>query len=182
MVWDQSNNKVRMGRRDVISNVRKTSIIAIFIALTVIGAFIKIPAIIGSVALDSFPALLAAAFFGPFVGAIVAGLGHMVSAVLGGMPLGPLHIIVAIEMAVLVSLYAVFYHHKKKVIAGIVFLIGNTFIAPMPFIFLIDVAFYIAIVPSLLIGSLLNLIIAFVIIPRLSDIFQEAYFKGEVKG
>lgn len=52
----------------------------------------------------------------------------------------------------------------------------------MPFIFLIDVAFYIAIVPSLLIGSLLNLIIAFVIIPRLSDIFQEAYFKGEVKG
>ncbi|MFD1851598.1 hypothetical protein [Oceanobacillus bengalensis] len=37
---------------------RKMSILALFITLSVIGAAIKVPAILGSVALDSFPALL----------------------------------------------------------------------------------------------------------------------------
>ena len=42
-------------------NVRTISTLAVFIALSVVGAFIKIPSPIGSMALDSFPALLAAA-------------------------------------------------------------------------------------------------------------------------
>ncbi|WP_231889875.1 ECF transporter S component [Oceanobacillus sp. Castelsardo] len=163
-------------------NIRKMSFIALFIALSVIGAAIKIPAIIGSVALDVFPALLAGAFFGAVPGAIVGGFGHMVSALIGGMPLGPLHFIVAISMALLVYIFAILFRHGKRALAFIVFVIGNTLIAPLPFMFILDVAFYIALVPSLFVGSLFNVIIAWLMIPRLVAVFQGAYQKGEAKG
>lgn len=161
-------------------NGRKISLLAVFIGLSVVGASIKIPAIIGSVALDVFPALLAAAFFGGGAGAIVAGFGHMMSALLGGMPMGPLHFIVAIEMAILAYLFAFMW--KKKIVASIVFIIGNALIAPLPFIFFFDFTFYLALLPSLFIGSVINTVVAFLIIPRLSSFFQEAYAKGAVKG
>lgn len=41
---------------------KKINILAIFIAISVVGAFIKIPSFIGSVALDSFPSLIAGVF------------------------------------------------------------------------------------------------------------------------
>lgn len=164
------------------TNVRKMSFIALFIALTVVGAYIKIPAIIGSVALDAFPALLSAVFFGPVVGALVGFLGHLISAVFGGMPLGPFHIIIAVEMAILVYFFGALFNRGMKIFSGIVYVIGNAFIAPIPFVFLIDFAFYVALLPSLLVGTLLNAIIAFMLIPRLYPIFHMAYFKEEVKG
>lgn len=161
-------------------NIRKISLLALFIGLTVVGASIKVPAMVSSVALDSFPALLASVFFGGGAGAIVAGVGHMMSALLGGMPMGPFHLIVAIEMAILVFVFAVLW--RKRIISSLVFVIGNTFIAPLPFIFFFDVAFYMALLPSLFIGSLINTAVALLLIPRLSSIFQEAYAKGAVKG
>jgi len=162
-------------------SVRKMSLLALFIALSVIGAAIKVPAIIGSVALDAFPALLAAAFFGAGPGAVVGALGHMLSAIIGGMSLGPLHFIIAIEMALLVALFTVFYRKGKRWIAGIVFVIGNAFLAPVPFIFLFDLAFYVALLPSLFVGSLLNTVIAMVVIPSLSKIMKGVYYGREVK-
>lgn len=163
-------------------NIRKMSLIALFITLSVIGASIKIPAIIGSIALDVFPAILAGAFFGAVPGAIVGGFGHMVSALIGGMPLGPLHFIVAISMALLIYIFAKLFQHGKRTLAYIVFVLGNTFIAPLPFIFILDIAFYIALVPSLFVGSLLNVLIAWLMIPRLVTVFQGAYQRGEAKG
>jgi len=53
------------------------SLLALFIALSVIGASIKSPAVIGSVALDVFPALFSSVLIGKRTGAVVAGLGHM---------------------------------------------------------------------------------------------------------
>lgn len=163
-------------------NIRKLTLIALFIALSVIGAAIKIPAIIGSVALDAFPALLAGAFFGAIPGALVGGFGHMVSALIGGMPLGPLHAIVAVMMALLVYIFAFLFRKGKKTLASVFFVVSNTLIAPFPFIFIMDLAFYMALVPSLFIGSLFNTIIALLLIPRLVTIFEGAYQKGEAKG
>lgn len=156
-------------------NIRKMTLIALFIALSVIGAAIKVPAIIGSVALDAFPALLAGAFFGAVPGALVGGFGHMVSALIGGMPLGPLHVIVALMMALLVYIFAILFKKGKKTSSFVFFVFGNTVIAPLPFIFIIDLAFYIALVPSLFVGSLLNAVIAGIIIPRLVSVFEGAY-------
>ncbi|UJL46618.1 ECF transporter S component [Virgibacillus sp. NKC19-16] len=162
-------------------NVRKMSLLALFISLSAVGAAIKVPAVIGSVALDVFPALLAAAFFGAGAGAMVGAFGHLLSALIGGMPLGILHLIIAIEMALLVSLFAILFQKEQKVLAGVLFLFGNALIAPLPFIFLFDIAFYIAMLPSLFIGSLLNITIAYIAIPRLFG-FQRYYYKGEVRG
>ncbi|MBP2242409.1 putative membrane protein [Cytobacillus eiseniae] len=151
---------------------KKMAFISLLVALTAIGAAIKIPAPIGSIALDAFPALLAAALLGGPAGAVVGGMGHLLSALLGGMPLGPLHFVVAIEMAFLSIVFAYLYRTGKRWQAGILFILGNTFAAPLPFLFLISKAFYLSIVPSLFIGSAVNTVIALVIIPRLSPIIE----------
>ncbi|MDQ0273232.1 ECF transporter S component [Cytobacillus purgationiresistens] len=140
----------------------------VLVALTVIGAAIKIPAIIGSVALDAFPALLGAAILGGPAGAIVGGMGHLLSALMGGMPLGPFHLLVAAEMAILAFIFAVFYRRGRKWTASLLFVLGNSFAAPLPFLLLMGEAFYLAIVPSLFIGSILNTVVAILIIPRLA--------------
>lgn len=158
---------------------KKISWLALFIALSTVGAAIKIPAVIGSIALDVFPALLAAVLLGSGAGAIVGGLGHLLSALIGGMPLGPFHFMIATEMALLVWLFGRLYLSNKRIFASTSFLIGNVFLAPLPFVFLISKAFYVAIIPSLLIGSAVNIGLALVFIPRVAPIFKGQFVKEE---
>ncbi|MFJ7726484.1 ECF transporter S component [Neobacillus sp. NPDC097160] len=160
---------------------KMVSSLAMLTALSAVGAAIKIPAIVGSVALDIFPALIAAALLGSGAGAIVAAFGHLLSAVIGGFPLGPMHFLIAAEMAVLVWIFGRFYRNSRKISAVVLFILGNAIAAPLPFIFLMNLGFYLAIVPSLLIGSILNTGIAIVVIPRLSSMFLGKLVKNEVK-
>lgn len=153
-------------------SAKKISLLALFIALSVIGASIKIPAVIGSVALDAFPALLASVLIGGVPGAIIAGFGHLISAFIGGMPLGPAHIIVAIEMAAIVWGYSLIYKSGRRLLAGLFFVIFNGLVASLPFIFLMSVSFYLAIIPSLVIGATFNAVVAWLFIPRLVAFFD----------
>jgi hypothetical protein len=157
---------------------KKMAWISLLIALTAIGAAIKVPAIIGSVALDAFPALLAAALLGGPAGAVVGGMGHLLSALFGGMPLGPFHFVIAIEMAFLAFVFALLYRTGKRWQAAVLFILGNTFAAPLPFLFLMSKAFYLSIVPSLFIGSILNTVIALVVIPRLMPVVEIMFSKA----
>ncbi len=147
-------------------SARKVSILALLLALSVIGASIKIPAFVGSIALDVFPALLAAVFIGRKLGAFVAGVGHLLSALIAGMPLGPTHLLIALEMMLIVWVFALIYERGKKKLAGLIFIFSNSLLAPLPMILLFDVWFYVAILPSLFIGSMFNLFISLLIIPR----------------
>src|SRR5690625_256412 len=156
-------------------SARKMSLLALFIALSVIGASIKIPAVIGSVALDVFPALFASVLIGKRTGAVVAGLGHILTALLGGMPLGPLHVVVAAEMAVIVWFFGLFYQTGKKGVAGLFFIITNGFIAPLPMLLFFGVGFYVAVLPSLFIGAIINGGVALVIIPRFDGVFRKVF-------
>jgi uncharacterized membrane protein len=160
---------------------RMLILLALFSALSAVGAAIKIPAIIGTVAFDVFPALLAAALLGSGAGAIVGAFGHLLSALISGFPLGPMHVLIAIEMALLVYLFGILYKKNKKVTAGILFILMNTFAAPLPFIILMSKAFYIALVPSLLIGSMINCVMAIVVIPRLRALFKQNLINKDVK-
>lgn len=162
-------------------NGKKMSLLALMIALSAVGASIKIPAVVDSVALDALPALLAAALLGVRAGAITGALGHLLSALIGGFPMGPMHLIIAFEMAVLVWVFGILYQQNKKILAGIVFVAGNAFVAPIPFIFLMNQGFYAAIVPSLLIGSILNTVLALLLIPRLSSIAQSGPNKRDTQ-
>ncbi|WML27015.1 ECF transporter S component [Neobacillus sp. OS1-33] len=155
--------------------------LAMLTALSVVGAMIKIPAIVGSVALDVFPALLAAVLFGAGAGAVVGAFGHLLSAYAGGFPLGPMHFLIAVEMAVLVLMFGCLYKNNKW-IASTLFIIGNSLVAPLPFIFLMYTGFYLGIVPSLLIGSIINTTIALIVIPRLASLVTHRRIsKGDVK-
>jgi len=73
--------------------------ISVFSALSVIGSFIHPPSPIQTVALDSSPGFFAALYFGPLDGACVSGIGHVVTSVINGFPLGILHLPIALGMA-----------------------------------------------------------------------------------
>ena len=158
-------------------DVRKISAIAIFIALSAVGAMIKIPSPIGSIALDSFPALLAAVILGPVSGAIVAGLGHIISALFGGMPLGPFHFLIMVEMAVLTWMFSILYTNGKKIGAFFLFFIGNAFVLALPFAVLISPGFYTLLVPGLTAATAVNVGLAALILPRLEPVLKKMLFK-----
>jgi uncharacterized membrane protein len=169
------------GMGNVKMTSRLLSLLALFSALSAVGAAVKISPVVGSVAFDVFPALLAAALLGSRAGAIVGALGHLLSALISGFPLGPMHVLIAIEMALLVFLFGVLYKKNKKNTAGILFILLNTFAAPLPFIILMSKAFYVALVPSLLIGSMINTVIAMVTIPRLRLLFKQDLMNKDVR-
>jgi uncharacterized membrane protein len=158
-------------------SARKMSLLALFIALSVIGASIKIPSFVGSIALDAFPALLAVVLIGKKNGAMVAAFGHLISAYFAGFPLGPMHLVIAVEMAVLVWCFGIIYQTGKKRIAGLFFILTNSFLAPLPFIFMLGIGFYASILPSLLVGATLNTIIALILIPRFKKMFESSFVK-----
>lgn len=162
-------------------NIKKISLISIFIALSVAGASIKIPAIVSSVALDMVPALLAGIIFGGGPGAIIAFLGHLLSALIGGMPLGLFHLLIAFEMSLLVWMFAFVYRKGQRMFASILFFVGNAFVSPLPFLFIMGSGFYIGILPSLLIGSVLNAVLALILAPRLVAFFSGHFQKEMVK-
>ncbi|MFC7783832.1 ECF transporter S component [Rossellomorea sp. GCM10028870] len=149
------------------SNLRTLLILSLFMAFSAIGGMVKIPAVIGTIALDSMPALLIASLYNRRWGAIVAGGGHLLSSLYVGFPLGPLHVLIAIEMAFFVWIFGYVFSKGKRVLAAILFLIGNGVLAGIPFIFILSPSFYYTIVPSLLLASFINLTIAHFLYPPL---------------
>ncbi|QPA29884.1 ECF transporter S component [Thermaerobacillus caldiproteolyticus] len=148
-------------------DIKKFTVVILFVSLSVIGSLLKLPTGLGSVALDSAPALVAAALFGRNNGALVAAVGHLSAAFFAGFPLGVFHLLVAIEMGLLVYGFGwLFQHHWKKA-AYIFFFIGNAFLAPLPFIFFMGSAFVMALFPSLIMGTMANVLVSFAVIPSL---------------
>ncbi|MGI8314644.1 ECF transporter S component [Halobacillus mangrovi] len=147
--------------------MKRFVLIALFVSLAAVGGLIKIPVGVGSIALDAAPALAASIILGPFGGAVVGGLGHLLSALTGGFPLGPFHLFIALEMALLYASFSYLYSVQKWL--GLVFFWGgNSLLLPLPFYFLMSAAFYYTLVPALLMGSLINLILFILVIPKIS--------------
>lgn len=100
------------------SKTRLVSEIALFSALSGVGAMIPVPSPVGSVALDSFPGYFMALWRGSLSGALVCAIGHLLSALRAGFPLGYLHVPVALLMALVGATTAV-VKRKMCVIAGL---------------------------------------------------------------
>ncbi|OAH53177.1 MULTISPECIES: ECF transporter S component [Bacillaceae] len=156
-------------------NAKKISWLALFVALSVVGGMIKVPAPISSVALDSFPALVAAVLLGPVAGALVGAFGHLVSALIGGLPMGPLHLLIAIEMAAIVWLFGQLYVAVRKWAAIVTFILLNGFVLPAPFILLMGMPFYIGAVPGITMAAIFNTMIAAILIPRIVLAFEKRF-------
>lgn len=143
---------------------RMVVLLGLFIAMSVIGGYIKIPnPITSSIAFDSLPAYLAALALGGVPGAVVAFLGHMVSALIGGFPLSlPIHIIIGIEMAVIMFVFD-FISRKINLIAAIIVgIILNGFVSPAVLIFIpgLGLPAYIGSLLSLTVASIFNISLA----------------------
>jgi riboflavin transporter len=102
-------------------SIRILVLLALFTAMCIVGAYIKIPnPITSSIAFDSLPAYLAALVLGGIPGAAVAFLGHMVSAALGGFPMSlPIHLFIATQMAVIMIIFS-FIAKKINLTAAII--------------------------------------------------------------
>jgi len=142
--------------------VKTLTMTAILIALSAVGAFIKIPSPTGTVALDSLPGYFAALYLSPGIGAVVAALGHLLSAATAGFPLTlPLHLLVALEMAIFAAIFGIL--GKKNIpFAVIVATILNGVIAPLSFAVLpkFGMAFFYSMVVPLLFASFINIFLA----------------------
>ena len=134
---------------------------AVFIALSAVGSLIKIPSPTGTVALDAAPGFFSAIAFGWLEGGIVAGLGHLLTAATTGFPLGiMIHLLVAGEQFLWA---AVFWFVKEKVniwaaAAAAIFcngVLGALILLPMG-----GIGLYISMLPGLLVGSVVNVVIA----------------------
>jgi uncharacterized membrane protein len=98
--------EINIDYQKIFWSSKRIARMAIFIALSAVGAMIKIPSPTGTVALDAAFAFFSAITFGWREGAIVAALGHMLTALTTGFPLSfPIHLFVAAQMSIWVSVF-----------------------------------------------------------------------------
>lgn len=94
---------------------KKMTTMGLLIGLSILGSFITI---FMSVALDSLPGFFAALSLGALSGGIVGALGHFMTALIHGFPLGlPTHLLVGLMMFCACYFLGVFY--KKSPLLGL---------------------------------------------------------------
>lgn len=139
---------------------RRLARMAIFIALSAVGSLIKIPSPTGTVALDAAPGYFAVLGWGYAEGAIVVALGHLFTAATVGFPLSiPVHLIIAVGMMIWAAMFR-FGTTKVHPMVGIILgVIGNGILAPAMLIPMFGIGFFYALLPSLVVASVVVLII-----------------------
>ena len=145
-------------------SAKRIAILAIFIALSAVGAVIKIPSPLGSIGLDSFPGYFCALAFGYPEGAIVIAVGHILSAAIARFSLTvPLHLAIAASMAVVAVIVRFLATKLGKIGPILSIVIGvllNSFVLGFWLLPLGGWGLYTGATPSLFIASLVNGIIA----------------------
>ncbi|MGM0896871.1 MAG: ECF transporter S component [Bacillota bacterium] len=148
---------------------QQIALAAIFISLSAIGGMVKIPLGIASIALDAMPALVAVLFLAAPLAGFVGAAGHLLSALFGGMPLGPFHLLIAFEMFAVVWLFATLHRKGQTWWKWGAFIIGNGVLAAIPFYFLLSPAFFYASVPGLLLAASINAAVAALVFPLVTE-------------
>lgn len=156
------------------SKLRFMVLTALISAICVIGSFIKVPlpGPVTTAALDSAPALISAVFLPPLFAGTVGALGHIATGLTSGMPLGIFHALIAIEMFVIVYIFAVLHRNGFQISKWIFVIIANGIIAPLPFYFLVSPAFYMGSIVTLSVATVMNVIVAMVVMPVLKLVVQ----------
>lgn len=135
--------------------------IAILIALSGVGALIKLPSPTGTVALDSAPGYFTAAAFGPIEGGLVAGLGHLFTAATTGFPLGiPMHLLVGVEQAAWAFIFWILVRRINLTVAIIGATFFNGVVASAIMIPIGGVGMFVGLLLPMIVGSAINVLIA----------------------
>ena len=94
-------------------------------------------------------------------GAVIAALGHLLSAATTGFPLGALlHLIVAVEMALFAWVFGLLVRRVNAVVGAIVAVILNGLLAPVVMIPVAGFGGYVAMIVPLLVSSAVNVAVA----------------------
>lgn len=147
------------------STTKSLALMGMFIGLSAIGAAIKVPSPTGTVAFDSAPGFAAALFLGPSYGSLAAALGHLFTSLFSGFPMTlPLHLLVAVQMAVAAGVYG-FLKQKGLIIAIIAAVLINGIVAPASFILIpgFGMGFFMGMVVPLLVASFANVLVSAVV-------------------
>lgn len=108
-------------------NTRQLVFMALLIALSFVGAQLKV---FGTIAFDSLPAFLGTLLMGPVAGAIIAIIGHLLTALTSGFPMTvPVHLVIALGMGLTMVATWYTYIFVKKAANEIVGLIVSVIIA-----------------------------------------------------
>ncbi|KPU45132.1 hypothetical protein OXPF_12590 [Oxobacter pfennigii] len=146
----------------------------LFIALSIIGGYIKIPnPVTSSIAFDSLPAFLASLVLGGLPGAAVAFLGHMLSAALGGFPMSlPIHLVVAVEMGIIMVVFSFIANKINLIVAIIAGIILNGIVSPVILIFIpnLGLPVFLASLLPLMAASIFNVILAAVVFSSIKNV------------
>ncbi|HSH36860.1 ECF transporter S component [Schnuerera sp.] len=139
-------------------HIKTLTMVAMLIALSAVGALIKV---FNTVAFDSMPGYFAALYLGGWYGAIVISLGHLLTAITSGFPLGiPIHIYIAIQMAIYAYIFR-FCCKKFNISIGIIVAtILNGPISTLLFVPIFGWGFFIGWVLPLTIASFINIFLA----------------------
>jgi len=148
-------------------SVKFITLCGFFIALSVAGAFLK--PFGNSIAFDSMPAFLAASMLGPLAGALTGLLGHLISSAIVGFPFTlPIHLIVAVEMAVVMVIYAFLARKINIVVSAVIAVVLNGVAATALLIPMLGKPFFFAMIGPLTLVAAINVVIA-VLIHRALD-------------
>ncbi|HSV31126.1 MAG TPA: ECF transporter S component [Atribacteraceae bacterium] len=142
-------------------SVPRITILASLIALSVVGSYLKIPSPTGTVALDAVPGYLGGLYLGFGEGAIIAFLGHILTSLNVGFPLGlPIHLLIGAEMALIVAVFRLVYLRWSYLPAIAIAVFLNGVIAPLTMVPLFGWGFFTAIILSLVVSSAANAMLA----------------------
>jgi uncharacterized membrane protein len=171
----QEGKRMSTMEKDVgVSVSKQVARMAVLVALSGVGAFIKIPSPTGTVALDSAPGYLGALAFGSKEGALIAALGHLLSAGTVGFPLSlPLHLFVAAQMALFAAVFGYLQRRVGMGTAVVAASLLNGVGAPAIFALLpgFGPAFFGAMLLPLLVASTVNVVAAALLFKALRKIF-----------
>jgi len=156
------------------NNIVRLTYCGMLIGLSAVGALIKVS---GSIAFDSMPGFFAALFLGPVEGAIVAALGHLLTAATSGFPMTlPMHIFLIIEMGLISYLFGAIYNRRGDIMASVIAIVLNgpvstLIVVPLSIIF--GLAFngwplFSALIVPLTLASAANVLLALLVFKALN--------------
>jgi len=142
-------------------NVKRLSIMAIFIALSAVGALIKIPSPFGTIGMDSAPGFFCALAFGGVTGTVVIAFGHLLTSAVVGFPMTiPIHLYIAFQMALWALTYRWVNEKLGLIPAVIVAIILNGVVSSFAMFPIMGMGGVLGLMPFLVVGAAINVIIS----------------------
>lgn len=156
------------------NNIVRLTYCGMLIGLSAVGAMIKVS---GSIAFDSMPGFFAALFLGPAEGAVVAALGHLLTAATSGFTMTlPMHIFLIMDMGLIAYLFGVIYKKRGGIIASIIAIalngpVSTLIVVPLSIIFALPFngwPLFSALIVPLTLASAANVLLALLVFKALN--------------